>query len=526
MADRTEFEDMDTLKNFNKKDGERATNNQATVAAHRELRELLDRLQFSWFFRVFDHVAGVFRDHVAGVFREVIALNQPNSSSQHCCQPLGFKQEELCPFNKIAFATERVDHRRHVLAIGEHAVELVIPSGAIGYNDVIDIEISSSLNGQFIIPKGYRPISTFVWIKALYDLKKKLHLKIPHHAHVACKDDLSQLCVLKTCKSDKIQVMHEITEGYKYDTEDSFCIYSSDNFCSVCLASKSLDIPNRVRAYQILPEDYETLDKFTVEVLVCYDLPACKEKIVEQTRNDQKIIESSCRAPPAIKRDDEILLLPFAAKHGDWEAHPRIKTISEADLQFHKLENLDFLEKEGSYPPRFLISVSCIANSMLYLSYEIILRRRNKYNICNCKWLYTDYLFCGFTLYVPRQKKCVENVTLYETLLETKPNMTDIFEIVIPNISAHWQNIGYNLGFGLNLIETLEKQNPTDYKKCCENLFKSWLQGQGHTPITWSTLLNAIGRTEELRAAAEDIMIRLCLKVKVIIVTLWHKGCA
>lgn len=424
-----------------------------------------------------------------------------------------FKTKESCPFKNVccslsgAFTSGCVDYSGGVLALEDHGVKLTIPIGAVSYGDAVDIEIASSLYGPFIIPKGYRPISTFVWIGACYKFKRELQVKIEHHAHVACREDLSQLFVLKTCKTCKNQALHEVpANNYKYDIDDSSCTYSSDNFCSVCLVAKSSNIPDRVMVYQFVPKNYATLDNFPAEVLFCYDSTVCKIMAREQLKKRNMIVNKSVIIPYPVKRDDKLSLSNLEVI-GKWKAHPNKRTICATDLQCYDLKDIEARQKEGSYPPRFCIYVSCLRDSTLYLSYEIIVRERSlQFNICRCpwSWYYTvidESSMCCFSLLIRKQSEDVDE----SAILATKPSMANVVKIVIPKIRGYWEEVGYSLGFDITFITNLGMQFSPDCRKCCLHLLENWLQHQGHDPKTWSQLVDAIGNVNGLYAAAEEI---------------------
>jgi len=94
-------------------------------------------------------------------------------------------------------------------------VKVIIPSGAIADNQSVGIQCATSLFGPFTMPKGYRPISVFVSIEACYKFKKNTEIQIEHHAYMKSAEDISNLCLLKTCEHESSggqQIMHEVTD--------------------------------------------------------------------------------------------------------------------------------------------------------------------------------------------------------------------------------------------------------------------------------------------------------------------------
>ena len=149
---------------------------------------------------------------------------------------------------------------------------------------MVEIQVVVSLFGPFINHDKYHLISGFVWIGACYKFNKELTLEIEHHADISSEDDISNHCVLKACMicEQDLYEMHEVPgEQYQYSVGSSFCTYFNKHFCSLCLANKNINIPDRIAVYQYLPEDYESANKnCRGEVCVCYDFSVCKKVII------------------------------------------------------------------------------------------------------------------------------------------------------------------------------------------------------------------------------------------------------
>ena len=89
------------------------------------------------------------------------------------------------------------------------------------------------------------------------------------------------------------------------------------------------------------------------------------------------------------------------------------------------------------------------------------------------------------------------------------PEMGDLFHIVIPRISAHWEEVAYALYYDIHIVDNIEAKYNGNTTKCCQNLLKDWLQtdhGKRAGPKTWSTLLDALKRVEGLTASRENII--------------------
>ena len=89
------------------------------------------------------------------------------------------------------------------------------------------------------------------------------------------------------------------------------------------------------------------------------------------------------------------------------------------------------------------------------------------------------------------------------------PKMGDLFRIVIPRISAHWEEVAYALYYDINIVDNIETNCSGNTKKCCQNLLKDWLKtdhGKQAGPKTWSTLLDALKRVDDLTASRDNII--------------------
>ena len=196
------------------------------------------------------------------------------------------KNQEPCPLSDTEIVSVHFNSSGGVMVIEEYSVKVNVPSGAIEDHHKVEIQAAASLFGPFNIPTNYRPVSAYVWIGANYTFKKLIEIEFEHHADVSNSGDISQLCILNahctndctnsTCISHRHE-MHEITQGYVI--RDSVCTMYTNHFCSQCLAARSIQIPDRIVAYQYLPKNYKSLYDFKAEVCFCYDLNCCKKVI-------------------------------------------------------------------------------------------------------------------------------------------------------------------------------------------------------------------------------------------------------
>ena len=88
-----------------------------------------------------------------------------------------------------------------------------------------------------------------------------------------------------------------------------------------------------------------------------------------------------------------------------------------------------------------------------------------------------------------------------------EPKIGDLFEFVVPQIKAHWEDVAYTaLRYDIPIVDGIQKKHLNDIKKCCQEMFKIWLTTpHGVEPKTWSTLLAQLKKVEELVTGTEVI---------------------
>ena len=200
----------------------------------------------------------------------------------HC---LIVKNTEICPLLDSKIMSHYFETEGGKLLINEHCVTITVPKGAISEGDKVEIKAAASLIGPYSIPKGFYPVSAYVWIGANYIFKKQLQVQIEHHAMLSQPEDILQLSILTTCTKDRVTgdngqdmyEMHEATYQPQCKINESICIYSTDHFCSNCLAKKSENIPDRIVVYHMLPRLFESESTFSSEICFCYNLELCKK---------------------------------------------------------------------------------------------------------------------------------------------------------------------------------------------------------------------------------------------------------
>jgi len=422
---------------------------------------------------------------------------------------------EQCPLENVAITSKRFSHTGGNLTIEGFAVTVTIPEGAINTGHEVEIQGAASLFGPFTIPKGYHPISAYIWIGADYDFKEKLEIEIEHHAHLASTDDITTLCVLKTCETDGHQTLCEASEmRYQYNTGSSFYTYYANHVCALCLATKSIS-NSKIVVFHCLPEDYKSSDDFTAEVCFCYDLKPCRKRTEQQYLDRNMKIDTLIRTNIVINDDDEVLLSDPSVGIGndDWSCtvqNPMPKTIKDIDYRelFNSYEELEDAENDDIFPPHFLIRFSCVRRSALKVKYTFLLKRKHMIKICKISYTYRQSIneLCRFSVVIPYSTNPEVKSSALSSILTQKPTMRQIKKVVVPRIKAYWSDVGLFLGFEPYTISGIKEEANNDLNKSIEMLFNKWLNSsKGNSPKTWDILIHCIENVDDLTQAAEEI---------------------
>ena len=330
-------------------------------------------------------------------------------------------------------------------------------------------------------------------------------------------EDISKLCVLRICEHEHNhkQNVHEVTEGYNYEINSSFCTYYSDHFCSVCLATKSKDTIDRIMVYHYLSEDYKNMlsDEFQSEVCFCFDLITCKTNTVKRFMERKMQNKGSVLIYNALMEDE--LHLSIISKMGDWKITILRQKILVKEVDFRVFcseKDLICHETADVFPPRFLVQFNCHKPSILDADYALNLKKSERIIEVRRFNVFKRESRCE-TLPDATTSSNALLMSHYDRLLEQAPTMRDIIKIVIPKIKAEWRSVGYCLGFEYYIINGIERDN-ADIRARCEKLIETWLNtSHGCDPKVWKTLINRIKEVEDLIAVTEKIEIDLASQI-------------
>ena len=87
-----------------------------------------------------------------------------------------------------------------------------------------------------------------------------------------------------------------------------------------------------------------------------------------------------------------------------------------------------------------------------------------------------------------------------------EPEIYDLNEFVIPKIQAEWEDIAFALCYKIHAVKAIKVKHREDPRKCCRELLQDWLTTEnGRSPKTWSTLLSALRKVNELASVTCEI---------------------
>ena len=88
--------------------------------------------------------------------------------------------------------------------------------------------------------------------------------------------------------------------------------------------------------------------------------------------------------------------------------------------------------------------------------------------------------------------------------------MHELNRFVIEDIQANWKDVAYALEFEIRTVKSIDSKHNGDPKKCCQELFTSWLAtSHGVSPKIWLVLLEKINEISDLATVRETVLDKL-----------------
>jgi len=191
--------------------------------------------------------------------------------------------KEVCPFKNSQIFSHYIDCNGGVYYYKNHDVALFIPPNSVPEGIYVEIKVSSSLLGPFELPDSYKPISSFVWVGADYQFQQPVYLIMSHFANIDNSNTIESVNMFEACKLLDNEVVNGCctmrkVENCFVDADLNYCVYSTDHFCSFCLAH---DGPVNSFAFIALYYNYseESLKatKYSADFRFCHQNVRCIE---------------------------------------------------------------------------------------------------------------------------------------------------------------------------------------------------------------------------------------------------------
>jgi len=81
-------------------------------------------------------------------------------------------------------------------------------------------------------------------------------------------------------------------------------------------------------------------------------------------------------------------------------------------------------------------------------------------------------------------------IILVSTVLNSRPQLKDLYTVITPNYAAHWKLIGILLEIPKGQLDAIESGFPTNSVWCCNEMLGLWLRI--NATVTWRDGIAAI----------------------------------
>ena len=101
-----------------------------------------------------------------------------------------------------------------------------------------------------------------------------------------------------------------------------------------------------------------------------------------------------------------------------------------------------------------------------------------------CKINYLCNIYC---CYINILVKCLFYIFL---VLNSQPELKDLYNLITPEYAAHWKVIGTLLGIEKGILTGIERNFPSNVSWCCNEFLETWLER--NTEVTWKKIIQVI----------------------------------
>ena len=75
-------------------------------------------------------------------------------------------------------------------------------------------------------------------------------------------------------------------------------------------------------------------------------------------------------------------------------------------------------------------------------------------------------------------------------VINSRPELKDLLNLITPNYAAHWKDIGTQLGITSGMLNGIETSYRSDAFLCCDKLLEKWHDQDVHA--SWKKIIDSV----------------------------------
>ena len=398
------------------------------------------------------------------------------------------------------------------LITSNDGIKLFIPKGAIKEGDSVTIAITAGFCGRFTIPSNCQidVVSPYYWIgvSGSYQFCKPIEVEFEHYG--ACDPSHYQLLCCED--DDESYTMRPVDYELSFTVRDeiSFCTFYTATFCSYCLFHHFNDhATNRIGAFILRPEKYQSLNHFTIEIWFSFVTSYCIKRNEESYRKKGMVLDCSYMFEASTdKCSSSYIALKYVHSGDGWYvSHSRSMEIQTKLINFYNfytdVEELLAHEEMTLFPPRFILNVVKVSeystNLVTDLDITIILH--------SAKGI--ESMITHYNVHLHSTMSPISNVAIakgdsrseHHCSDRNPPNHTELMKYCA-KVSINWKAVALQLGISEDKIDVIGVDHLHNAEAKCSAVFKIWLQ-TNKSPC-WCRFMRALDKAG-LNQAAEEV---------------------
>ena len=186
------------------------------------------------------------------------------------------------------------DHNGGIITSEDADLKLTIPKDAIEKGVSVRIFIATSLFDPFM-PHRNSLANPYYYIV----VSKSYRFYKPEFQHFAVVTacDPSHFQLLSCEDDDESFTMKPVDYALTFSLQDgiSWCTFQTDRFCSYCLSHNCSDpMITKIGAFFLKPENFQSLNKFTVQLWFSFPISSCLKRKAELYTCKGMILDTDC----------------------------------------------------------------------------------------------------------------------------------------------------------------------------------------------------------------------------------------